>query len=349
MSTRNKKYLPITIIVSLGLALVLALGACGTSKPTSAPAEPPPEPVTLRIGAKCGPTPYAMPFFVMMAQTGGQLDDAVLEYVPVTGPSQMVALFTNNQVDVMLGQVIQTANMFEQGEVRNLRLRSVYLWRGFYVVAGEGITGWEDLQGERVLMPDLKTGPAYLGRASMRQAGFDPETDFIIEYLPAAQTVQMMLAGQASAVVTSEPSVTILMNKSRSEGGTPLKPAPMDLYSLYESELWPAGQLPIGGLLVLQQVLDDEAQRTALEQFEAAYYEAIEFMLANPADASQLIASQLGAYCDSKLQAKPLEKALSAGRLVYDPRPAGELLPDLDAYIELILGQPVDDSLYAQP
>jgi len=194
-----------------------------------------------------------MPFFVMMAQTGGQLDDAVLEYVPVTGPSQMVALFTNNQVDVMLGQVIQTANMFEQGEVRNLRLRSVYLWRGFYVVAGEGITGWEDLQGERVLMPDLKTGPAYLGRASMRQAGFEPETDFTIEYLPAAQTVQMMLAGQAAAVVAAEPAVTILINKSRSEGGTPLKPAPMDLYSLYESELWLAEYVLDVGIQVGQE------------------------------------------------------------------------------------------------
>jgi ABC-type nitrate/sulfonate/bicarbonate transport system substrate-binding protein len=99
----RKQHLLVTM--SLCLVLVLALGACGTSKPTSAPAEPPPEPVTLRIDAKCGPTPYAMPFFVMMAQTGGQLDDVVLEYVPVTGPSQMVALFTNNQVDVMVGQV----------------------------------------------------------------------------------------------------------------------------------------------------------------------------------------------------------------------------------------------------
>lgn len=73
----------------------------------------------LRVGGRCGPTLYAIPFFVIMAQTGGQLE---VEYVPVTGTSQMAALFTSNQVDVMLGQVIQTANMFEQGEVRNLRI-----------------------------------------------------------------------------------------------------------------------------------------------------------------------------------------------------------------------------------
>jgi NitT/TauT family transport system substrate-binding protein len=349
-------------IIVITLALSLLLAACASSAATQAPVEPtePPtpepteapteapaaEPVTLRVGAKCGPTGHVMPLFVVLAQTGGELDGVQIVYVPVTGPDQMTALVSNGDVDVWLGNVLTPAKMHVEGVP--IHLYSTSMTKGFYVLANEGITGWADLQRERVLMPDPASGPSRLAMASMRVAGFDPEADFTIENMPASQIIQLMVAGEAPAAVISEPHVTITIGNAKKEGIT-LKPSAIDLYAIYISETWPEGQLPLDGVSATTAVLEDEAAAAALETFITAYNDSIDFMLSNPAEASKLIAQQLTEQCDSKMKPDPLEKSFSSGRLQYDPRPVGELLPDLDAYIELILGREVDEGYYAQP
>ena len=304
--------------------------------------------VTIKLGAKCGPSPHVMPFFLMMAQTGGDLGDNVtVEYVPVTEPSQMAALLKTQQVDAMVGFIVQTANIFQKGGVDNLRLLNVPLWRGFYVIGGDDVDSWEDLRGEVIAMPNPQGGPSQIAKASMKQAGFDPKSDFKIQHMPASQIIQMLIAGKAKAGVVSEPFATIAINKAKKEGIT-LRVTPIDLYRIYTAETWDAGQLPIEGFLTLQDVLDDPAKAAALRELEVSYYQAIEEMLANPAKSSQLIAQQLTQYCDSKMQPPLIEKSLSSGLLLYRPTPVNEILPDLDAYIELMTGIEIDDKFYAQ-
>ncbi len=305
--------------------------------------------VTLRVGAKCGPSPHAMPFFMLMAQTEGVLPGgAQIEFVPVTDPSQMVALLNNGQVDVLLGFIAQTANIYQKGGVSNLRLLDVLLWKGFYVVSSEGVQSWEDLEGGKILMPNLQSGPSQLAMTAMRQAGFDPTADFSIEHLPASQIVQMMISGKADAAVVSEPFATIAMAKAASEGSVALKIAPIDMYSIYQAETWESGQAPINGLLALQETLDDPELSAALAELEAGYKEAVTFMEVNPDEAAKLIVSQLGTFCDSNMQVKPISKALQSGRMVYGVTPVQDLLPDLDAYIEEIVQMEIDDSFYSE-
>ena len=357
-------------IITILLALSIVLAACATPQATQAPVEPasaekieptaePPapepteepiaEPVILRLGAKCGPSPHAMPFLVLMAQTGGTLPSGTqIEYVPITEPSQMTALLNSGEVDAMLGFIAQTANIYKKGGVDNLRLLDILLWKGFYVVAPEGVNSWEDLRGKKILMPNPQSGPSQLAVTSMRQAGFDPATDFTIENLPASQIVQMIISGKADAAIFSEPFATIAMSKAKKEGSTPLKIAPIDLYSVYQAKAWESGQAPINGLLTLQEVLDDPILSTSLSELETLYVEAVEFLLANPDEASQLIVGQLGEFCDSKMQAKPISQAIQSGRMVYGVTPVQELLPDLDAYIEEITQSEIDDAFYAE-
>ncbi len=330
-------------ILTLMLVLSMVLTACSAPQQAESSSE---TPVALRVGAKCGPTAHVMPLFIILAETGGELDGVQIEYVPVTGPDQMTALLRNGDVDVLLSQIITPAKMHMEGIP--IHLYSLSMSKGFYVVTAEGIQGWEDLQGQRVLLPDPASGPSRLALASMKATGFDPEADFTIENMPASQIVQLMVAGEAPAAVVSEPHVTIVIGNAKKEGIT-LKPSAIDLYALYESETWPVGQLPLDGVLATTDVLEDEASAAALETIITAYNESIEFMLSNPSDASKLIAEQLTEQCDSKMKPDPLEKSFSSGRLQYDPRPVGDLLPDLDTYIGLILGTEVDEGYYAQP
>jgi len=348
------------------LVLSMVLSACAPAAPTQAPVEqsepaateaaatpapavePVMEPVTLRVGAKCGPSPHAMPFFVLMAQTGGVLPGgAQIEFVPVTEPAQMTALLNAGEVDAMLGFVAQSANIYQKG-VKNFHMLDVLLWKGFYVVAPEGVKSWEDLKGKTLLIPDPESGPSQLATTSMRQAGFDPETDFTIQNLPAPEAVQLMVSGKGDAAILSEPFVTITLLKAKQQG-TALQIAPMNLYDVYQAQAWESGQAPINGLFALQETLDDPALSAALTEMRTLYIEATEFMSANPDEASKLIVGQLGEFCDSKMEAKPLSMAIQSGRMIYGVTPARDLLPDLDAYIEEIVQIEIDDVFYAKP
>ncbi len=320
-----------------------------TTAPTEEPTAAPAEPIVLNVGAKCGPSPHAMPLFIALANSdGGQFEHGQIEFVPVTEPSQMAALLGNAQVDAMVGFVAQTANIFQKGGVDNLRLISVPLWRAFYVVATEDVASWADLQGEPILMPDPQGGPSQLARTAMQQAGFDPETDFEIQNMPASQIIQLMIAGQARAAVVSEPFSTMLINKSRQEGAAPLQIAPISLYNVYTAEsAWPDDALPMEGFLALQETLDDPERLALLQEFEAAYYEAVDFMQTNPEEASQLVVAQLGEYCDSNMQPQALAASISSERMLFNPYPAADLQPDLSAYIETITGTAIDEAFYA--
>jgi len=216
-----------------------------TEAPTKAPAA---GPVTLRVGAKCGPTPHALPLFVMLAQTGGKLDGVRIEYVPITESPQMAALLKNADVDVVMAQIINPVKMYLAG-IPDLRLYSISMSKGVYVIAGKDVAGWKDLKGQRVLMPDPNSGPSFLGRASMRAAGFHPDTDFTIEYMPASQIQQLLIVGKAPAAVMEEPQVTIAISNAKKEGVV-LQPAPIDLHTVFESKSWPTGQLPIDGMML---------------------------------------------------------------------------------------------------
>ena len=361
-------------LITILLALSIVLSACASASPTQPPEieeaeqseevaqeevpvesepepteepteEPAPEAVTLRVGAKCGPTAHVMPLFVVLSQKGNEFDGLNIEYVPVTGPDQMTALLSNGEVDILLSQIITPAKMY-MAEIP-IRLYSISMTKGFYLVAGEDISSWEDLKGQRILMPNPASGPSQLAFASMKEAGFDPEADFAIENMPSSQIIQLMVAGEAPAAVISEPQVTIVINKSKNQSDISYKPA-IDLYSVYESDLWEAGQLPLDGVSVVQNILDDEASTQALKTFVSAYNESIKFMLANPEEASKLIGAQLSEHCDSKINPMALQKTFDSGRLLYDPRPVVEFLPDIDSYIELVLGTEVDEGFYVQ-
>ncbi|NCC31197.1 MAG: ABC transporter substrate-binding protein, partial [Chloroflexia bacterium] len=341
----NAFYAPKTASVAPGAPFPAAAPA-SIEQPTTAAANP--DVPTLRVSTNCGPTPHAMPLFAMLAQQGLSFPAFNLEYVPGSEATQTSALLINGEVDLMLGQIIQTARM-QTTAVPDLRLWSTSMSKGFYVMAGEGVNSWQDLLGQRILMPGPTSGPSNLAMASMRAAGYNPEQDFAIEHLPASQIVQLMVAGEAPAAVIAEPFVTMIVNRSRNEGKAPISPAPIDLYALYASDQWRVGELPLDGILVLQSVLDDPERRAAFEAFATAYHVSSAYILANPTEASTLIAAQLDEQCDSMIQPKLIQTALESGRLVYAPNQAVDLLPDLDTYIELVLGQEVNDVFYAQP
>lgn len=303
-------------------------------------------PPVLRVSEQCTPNPQMMPFWVMMAQTDGELDGAIIEYVPVTGPPQRMALALNDGFDVTLAFVFEWANMVTAGEVETLRIETVSVWRSFALVASPDVDEWGDLVGETVLLPQRGRGGDVITRLSMRNAGYDPYTDFDIQHLPLGSMVPLLVSGDASAAALGGPTVYSIIN-SAAENGVTLGRADIDLLDgASDSELWDAGTYPQGALIVQQAVLDDPDMFAAYEAFNVAYHEAAQFALDNPDEAAALIAEQVGKVCGSRVNPAPIAAALADGYIIYDPQPAADLMPDLAETIAAITEKPIDDALY---
>lgn len=302
---------------------------------------------TLRVAGKCAANPHMMPFWVLMEQTGGETDDFKIEYLPVTGPPQMMALAVNHEFDISFAFIFQGANMYTAGGAESLRVETVSLWRAFALLTAPDVQSWDDLVGERILLPQEGSGGDVLTRLSMTNAGYDPYQDFLIEYMPPAQMAQLLVAGEAAAATVSEPQLTILAGRA-GENDVELVRAQIDLMEgVYESELWEEGTLPLGVVLVDVRWLEDDQRRAAYTAFNTAYHEAAAFTQENPAEAADMIVAQLDVNCDARANPDPIEKALAGGFLIYDPVPAHELMPDLAHYVNMLYGEEVDEDFYA--
>jgi ABC-type nitrate/sulfonate/bicarbonate transport system substrate-binding protein len=331
--------------VSLFVAILLAMALTLAAVPHSLSAQEG-ETVTLRVGGKCAANPHMMPFWVFMEQTGGEFDNVKIEYVPVTGPPQMMALSVNEQIDVSFSFIFQGVKFFVEGGAVNWRAHTMSLWRAFGLITEPGVESWDDLVGEKVLLPQPGSGGDILTRLSMTNAGYEPDEDFVIEYMPPAQMSMLLVAGEAKAATVSEPQITILISKAKKDDVELIR-SPIDLLAnVYESDLWENSLLPLGAVMVRQPILDDPGSAEAFEMFVDLYHDAAAFASENPEEAAQMIVKQVGDHCDSNMQAGPVQKALETGFLVYDPMPVSAIMPDFADYVNTLYGEDVDETFY---
>ncbi len=315
------------------LALLLFLSACNSD---TAPTEP------LRIA--CPPNPNMIPLFVAMDQ---QKDNLKVEVLPVPGMPELAAGVQGGQADVALFFSAAGAKQFNKGTLTSLRLWNVNVWRALYLVAEPRFDSLESLRGQKILASFPGGAPDLVMRAAMRQAGYEPDTDFVIEYLPSAQVQQLLLAGQGQAALLPEPQVTTLISKAAQQGQT-LQPA-VDLQAGFSAESWQTDYIPLGGVFVTEALALDTNRRVALEQFIAAYDEAAAFAMAHPVETGEITERAFKEYFGGQLPAQAVTSALENERLVFNSRSAAGLRPDLDKFLALIVGQAPADEFYAAP
>ena len=319
--------------IALGLGLVLGLaGACSPDRS---------EPDLLRVAVP--PNPNMVPLLIALEQQ----EDLAVELVPVPGVPELAAALQGGQADAGLFFSAAGARLYNKGALAHLRLWSVSVWRALYLVALPDVGGLDDLAGKRVLASFPGGAPDLVMRAAMRQAGYDPDADFIIEYLPSAQVKQMLLAGKGDAALLPEPQASALIVKAEAQG---LKlEVVVDLQAGFGANAWPDGLIPLGATFTTQAVLDDPVRLSALARFEEAYRQAGDYAMAHPDQAGEIVERGYALHFGGQLPARAVTDAIQSGRLVFESRPATELRPDLDRFLETIVGQAPDESFYAAP
>jgi len=330
-SLTSRRCLPLLRAWIAGIVIVFLLAACAPSNREAA-----------RLRVACPPNPNMIPLFVEMER-----EDVPVTLVPVPGVPELAAAVQGGQADVALFFSATGAKLYNHGTLTNLRLWTISVWRAVYLVSGPGIDSLEDLVGKKILASFPGGATDLIMRAGMRDAGYDPDADFAIEYLPSAQVKQLLLAGKGDAALLPEPHVSSLIAKA-AEQGLQLHAA-VDLQSGFDASAWEKGNAPLGGIFVTQEVLDDPARKAAFERFVKAYAQSSQWTMAHPDQAGEIVAQSFSKNFGGTLSAEVVATAIQGGRLTFQDRSAAELRPDLDHFLQAVVGQAPDDGFYGSP
>ena len=286
------------------------------------------------------PDPNMIPAFMLMEQGGLDRKGIKLEYVPSKGAEDMTAHLQRGDVDLALFSVPGGARLYAKG-FKEIRLIGVHVWKAVYVVAGKDIKGWEDLKGKRILIAFRGGPPDIIARTCMKAAGYDPDKDFSIEYLPATQIKMLLLAGEADAAVFPEPHVSMLIIKSKGK----LKAA-IDLQKEFAQAFpdWKKEELLLGGLWAIAS--NAKGKEKAIQSFISAFKEANVYAEENPDKAGEITAKYFKEYFGGNFPAGAVTAALKSGRLHLEFREVKDFRPLVAPYLKDLKFPIPDEKIY---
>jgi NitT/TauT family transport system substrate-binding protein len=176
------------------------------------------------------------------------------------------------------------------------------------------------------------------------QKGIDISKDLTVYYANTPQqAAQLLLSGQKTCSVLTEPLTTQVLMKAKQAGMSLYRSIDMQVAWSQTSGL--DERIPIAGTVALSAIQENN---TAIARFMAEYALAIEWLNANPDEAGNLGAGieQLG------FEAKPVAESIKNTR--WDFIQAKNCRPDIDAFFKalaafdsaVIGGKLPDEGLY---
>lgn len=303
------------------------------------PEETEPETLSLRIVSP--PNPNSLPLIVALDMAEEEME---ISFLPVPGVPEIVAALSADDADVALFFSASGATFYQDGTLPDLRMWSINVWRALYLVADPAIAGYDDLAGGTILASFPGGAPDLVMRASMTGAGFDPDADFTLQYMPAAQARQLLIAGDGDAALLPEPTVTQTIRRAQADN-LPLAPV-IDLQAGFGAAAWDEGLAPLGAVFTLADASEDDETAAAVARFTTLYAAACDRIMREPEVVAPIISEGFDRYFGADLPPEVIVEAVESGRLAFDTRPVADLRPDLDAFLASVTGAEIDDAFF---
>ena len=348
---------------TVAVAAVAALGGC-SRKPKAVPV------VDGALGIVSAANPHVFPLLLAMS-----LDPKLpVRLIPIAESVDADALFASGQADGLLAMTYMGARKRISGAIPDLRLHSIYTWRGFFEVVAEGISSFADLRGKTVIV----SGPIGSGKdgggdvifqAAARRQGIDPGRDLQVKYMPVKQGADRVASGRAAGITIPSPGNTGMVMRSqmaqkpvahalmrlRGKGDmdVPLTSA-IDFQRIFSGfASFPDGQLPLGGLHVSERALASPAKRAKIDRIARGYANAVAAFMADPGRHADVIASaydlHFGPMGGGAPPATLLSRSIEAGDLIYRRDiSVGAVRADLSAWLGELLGRDIDPAFLAE-
>ena len=281
------------------------------------------------------PDPNMVSAFVLMDK--GFLKGKVnINYIPSKGAGDIIAHLQSKDVDVAFFSVPGGAKLYAKG-FKDIKLLGVHVWKALYVIAGNDVKGWKDLRKKKIFIAFRGGPPDIIARACMRGAGYNPDKDFNIEYLPSPQIKMLLLAGKGYAAVFPEPHISMLILKSRGK----LKSA-IDLQNDFSKSYkdWKSEEIPLGAMWIIYKNV--KGKEEDIKAFSLSLKEANRYAMENPDEAGRITAKYFSKYFGGKFPAKAISMAIKSGRLKLEFRDIKKVKSLIPKYLK-ILNYPIPD------
>jgi NitT/TauT family transport system substrate-binding protein len=259
-------------------------------------------------------------------------------------PDQLKAIVSGGEEAHFLTLPSNSAATF-YNKGMNLKMLDISVWGILYIVSTDpDVAAIEDLKGKEVVVPFQGNMPDLLFSYICKEKGIDTSEDITIYYANSPQqAAQLLLSGQKTCSVLTEPLTTQVLLKAKQAGLSLYRSIDMQVAWSQASGL--AERIPIAGTVALPAV---QGNSPAIKRFMEEYALAIEWLKANPDEAGILAAGieQLG------FEAGPVAESVKNTR--WDFVQVKDCRQDIDAFFSaladfepaVIGGKLPDEGLY---
>ncbi len=333
------------LALGLSLALTLSLTACGQK---AAEPEQPEEPAQteepeveapdgteadtahFRIAALKGPTAMGLVELMSLSDTANEMMEGkenvvstgnTYEFTLAGSADEVTPALIKGDLDMACVPANLAAVLYGKtnGAVEVLAVNTLGV---LYIVENGGtVQSMADLKGQTIVAAGKGSTPEYALRYLLTENGIDPDKDVTIDWKSEhSECVAALASGQASIALLPQPFVTVAQNK--------IEGLRMALDLTAEWDKLDNGSGLITGVIVARRDVV-EANPGAVDSFLQNYAASVEWVNANNADASQLIAEY------GIIEAAPVaEKALPYCNIVCIT--GSEMKDKLSGYLQVL-------------
>lgn len=260
---------------------------------------------------------------------------------------QLKAMVAGEQGDFVT-MPSNTAAIFYNKDLK-LRLLNISVWNITYLITtGADVADFSDIKGQSLVASLQGSVPDVMFQYIAMKEGLDPEKDFDLQYVgEPTQAAQLLLTGKVENAVLSEALATSALLQTETAEKPLYRAFPFD--QAWERATGGSALSTIAGTVATGRVMDRPA---VLAVFEREYEAAVEWMLANPTEAGQLVETDL-----PQLGLKAPVMTASLKSITWNYTPATEARTNLEAFYtalselspQVIGGQLPDDGFYYTP
>jgi NitT/TauT family transport system substrate-binding protein len=287
-------------LLTLSLMLIILASifvpACTSGTQTASPSSPPPatsasptptpKVETIRLVGTIGPLTIPLAYIQQNNLLASVANKTTLDIWAT--PTQLQAIIAGGQGDFVSLPTNSSATFYNKGVP--LQLLDASIWNILFLVSSDpNIKSITDLKGKTVAVPYQGAIPDAMFRYVLQKQGINPDTDINLFYATdPVQASQLLLAGQYQYVLLSEPSATQVILKA--QGTATLLYRALNMQTEWQKASGGKNSTPIAGTVVLGAMKN---RPEVVREFLTQYQKAIQWMLANPAQAGQVGAAAL--------------------------------------------------------
>ena len=213
----------------------------------------------------------------------GTLNGAKLELIIYKSVEEATTRIAKGEADFTVLPLNVAAKLYNKQV--DISLANVSTWGILYLLTTDNqVANWQDLKGKELYVGAQGSSPDVLTQYFISKNGMKSD-DIKLSYLSSPEIAQLMINGLVKNAVLPEPQATqVIINNSQAR-------IARDFFADWQIFEGKEAKLPQAGMVVRNEFAASYPK--AVSEFQKAYKGAVEWTVANPAEAASLAAANM--------------------------------------------------------